>query len=99
MPRDMLHWLRELIRAPSNETGCVLSLCTEAQPAAPFGHRTMSYENIDPELPDPNRIRIEDAGELQYWSRSLHATPDELRLAVATVGPFVEKVCEFIRRT
>ena len=59
----------------------------------------MSDETTCQDLPDPNRIRLEDADELLYWSKSLHATPNELRLAVATVGPFVEKVCEFIRRT
>ena len=59
----------------------------------------MGKEKPHEDLPDPNRIHVDDAGELLYWSRSLHATPDELRLAVATVGPFVEKVCEFIRRT
>jgi hypothetical protein len=48
---------------------------------------------------DPNRIDIDDLDEVLYWSRSLRATPEELRLAVATVGPFVERVCEFIGRT
>ena len=59
----------------------------------------MSDEKPIQRLNDPNRIDIEDADEVLYWSRSLHATPDEVRLAVATVGPFVERVCEFIRRT
>jgi len=48
---------------------------------------------------DPNRIDIDDLDEVLYWSRSLRTTPEEVRLAVATVGPFVEHVCEFIGRT
>ena len=48
---------------------------------------------------DPNRIDVDDADEVLYWSRSLRTTPEDLRLAVATVGPFVERVCEFIGRT
>jgi len=51
------------------------------------------------EYPDPNRIDIDDVDEVLYWSRSLRATPEELRSAVVAVGPFVERVCEFIGRT
>jgi hypothetical protein len=47
---------------------------------------------------DPNRIDIRDAAALQTWSRSLDTTPDELRQAVANVGPFVERVCEYFRK-
>jgi hypothetical protein len=56
-------------------------------------------ERIRGRSSDPNRIDIDDFDEVVYWSRSLRATPEELRLAVATVGPFVERVCEFIGRS
>ena len=56
-------------------------------------------QRIRSDFSDPNRIDIEDSDEVLYWSRSLRATPEEVRLAVATVGPFVERVCEFIGRT
>jgi len=57
----------------------------------------MSDEKRCMEVPDPNRIDIHDALAMHNWSRSLNATPDELRLAIAKVGPFVEKVCEYLR--
>jgi Protein of unknown function (DUF3606) len=80
----------------ANESATSLSFRSHAP--AP-GRAKMSDEKTFQDSRDPNRIDIDDVGELRYWSQSLRTTPDELRLAVAAVGPFVEKVCEYISRT
>jgi hypothetical protein len=59
----------------------------------------LAAERTRENFSDPNRIDIGDPDEVLYWSRSLRTTPEDVRLAVATVGPFVERVCEFIGRT
>lgn len=58
----------------------------------------MSKEKNEVGYPDGNRINLNDPVEMLQWQRRLHATPDELRLAVETVGSSVEKVSEFLQR-
>lgn len=48
--------------------------------------------------PDELRIDIHRDAELTYWSQKLNATPDEIRWAVAWVGPTVKQVREFLNR-
>ncbi|MEO8164714.1 MAG: DUF3606 domain-containing protein [Betaproteobacteria bacterium] len=55
-------------------------------------------DKLTQDYADPNRIDIGDTVEVLYWSKSLNASPEEVRFAVATVGPFVEKVCEFLQK-
>ena len=41
---------------------------------------------------DDVRINVNEAYEVQYWSKKFGVTPDELRAAVAAVGPMVADV-------
>ena len=41
---------------------------------------------------DRSRINVNQPHELQYWSRKLGVTEQELRSAVEQAGPMVDKV-------
>jgi hypothetical protein len=47
--------------------------------------------------PDRQRIDVNDPDELRNWSKSLNATPEQIKEAVAKVGPTAEKVREHLR--
>lgn len=47
---------------------------------------------------DRSRINVNEEWELRYWSKSLGATPEQLRAAVDQVGPMVDKVREHIAK-
>ena len=42
--------------------------------------------------PDRDRINVHEAYELQYWTKALGVSADELRAAVDAVGPVAAKV-------
>ena len=42
--------------------------------------------------PDRSEINIHEPYEVEYWSKRLGVTPDELRTAVTHVGPSVRSV-------
>jgi hypothetical protein len=46
---------------------------------------------------DATRINVEQDHELSYWSEKLGASRDELRSAVAKVGPMVKDVREHLQ--
>ncbi|WP_082132194.1 DUF3606 domain-containing protein [Luteimonas sp. FCS-9] len=37
--------------------------------------------------PDRDRINVDEDYELRYWTQALDVTPEQLREAVAAVGP------------
>ena len=41
---------------------------------------------------DPERVNVNDASELAYWCRELHADADAVREAVSAVGVEVANV-------
>jgi hypothetical protein len=49
-----------------------------------------NLENRGPQ--DRSRINVHESWELQYWSKHLGVTPDELRDAVKAAGPAVSAV-------
>lgn len=42
--------------------------------------------------PDRDRINVNEDYELQYWTKALGVSADELRAAVDAVGPVAESV-------
>ena len=47
--------------------------------------------------PDDTRINVDQDHELTYWSKELGVSRDELRIAVAKVGPMVRNVREHLQ--
>jgi uncharacterized protein DUF3606 len=47
---------------------------------------------------DPVRIDLEDPQELGRWARALECAPDEVRRAVAAVGPLADRVRHYLAR-
>jgi hypothetical protein len=47
--------------------------------------------------PDNQRIDTNDANELRNWSKSLGATPDQIKDAVNKVGTSADKVRQYLR--
>jgi hypothetical protein len=42
--------------------------------------------------PDPKRINVNEQWELNYWTKELGCTPDQLRTAVSNVGVMADDV-------
>ncbi len=49
--------------------------------------------------PDRDRINITEDYELQYWTKELDITADELRAAVNTVGPASKAVRAYLGKS
>ncbi len=47
----------------------------------------MSDDKKNTGSPDRDRINVNEDYELQYWTKALGVSADELRAAVTTVGP------------
>lgn len=47
---------------------------------------------------DDSRINIEESYEMQYWSKKLGVTREELKQAVETAGPLVENVRNYLSK-
>ncbi|RYE53748.1 MAG: DUF3606 domain-containing protein [Sphingobacteriales bacterium] len=47
-------------------------------------------------MSDPITIDVYNPIELSYWTMGLQVTDEELKLAVAEVGPYVTDVCRKI---
>ncbi|WP_285308815.1 DUF3606 domain-containing protein [Stenotrophomonas maltophilia] len=47
----------------------------------------MSDDKKNTGSPDRDRINVNEDYELQYWTKALGASADELRAAVKAVGP------------
>ena len=47
--------------------------------------------------PDRSLINVNQDHELRYWTQTLDVSEDELRAAVAAVGPQADKVREYLR--
>ena len=52
----------------------------------------MSDDTRNVGTPDRDRINVHEAYELQYWTKALGVSADELRAAVDAVGPVAAKV-------
>ncbi|MBO1750112.1 DUF3606 domain-containing protein [Stenotrophomonas indicatrix] len=48
--------------------------------------------------PDRDRINVNEDYELQYWTKALGVSADELRAAVEAVGPTAAAVREHLRK-
>ena len=48
--------------------------------------------------PDDQRINVEQDHELNYWSKELGVSREELRKAVAQAGPVVKDVRQHLNR-
>jgi hypothetical protein len=46
--------------------------------------------------PDRDRINVNEAYELRDWSAHFGVTPEQLRAAVAAVGPMVKAVTRYL---
>ncbi len=47
---------------------------------------------------DRKRINVHEKYEVEYWTKTLGVSPDQLRDAVNTVGTSVEKVREYLKK-
>ena len=45
---------------------------------------------------DPKQINVHEDWELTYWSNKFGISKDKLRQAVQAVGPYVEKVKQYL---
>ncbi|APO94184.1 DUF3606 domain-containing protein [Xanthomonas vesicatoria] len=52
----------------------------------------MSDDKRNTGSPDRDRINVNEAYELQYWTKTLGVSADELRAAVEKVGPVAATV-------
>jgi hypothetical protein len=59
----------------------------------------MNHDTANPAVLDDQCINIQDPLELHIWAKSLGATREEIRSAVAEVGPFIDNVIEHLSRT
>ena len=48
--------------------------------------------------PDRSRINLNQDHEMQYWTKTLDVTEEELREAVRAAGSSADKVREYLRR-
>jgi hypothetical protein len=47
---------------------------------------------------DRSRIALNEEWEVRYWTKTLSASPDELRIAVREVGNSVEAVRKYLKK-
>ena len=52
----------------------------------------MSDDKRNTGSPDRDRINVNEDYEVQYWSKELGVTPEQLREAVVRAGPTVDAV-------
>ena len=52
----------------------------------------MADDKLKTGTADDVRINVNEAYEVQYWSKKFDVTPEELHDAVAAVGPMAEDV-------
>lgn len=52
----------------------------------------MSDDKNNSGSPDRDRINVDEDYELQYWTKTLGVSADELRAAVKVVGPTTKAV-------
>ena len=57
----------------------------------------MNDESANPAFLDDQCINVTNAIELHVWAKSLGAAREEIRAAVAKVGPLIDKVIEHLR--
>lgn len=58
----------------------------------------MSDDRKNAGSPDRERINVNEDYELQYWTKALGVSADELRAAVRAVGPTAAAVREHLRK-
>ncbi|TDB33859.1 DUF3606 domain-containing protein [Stenotrophomonas sp. TEPEL] len=58
----------------------------------------MSDDKKNTGSPDRDRINVHEDYELQYWTKALDVSADELRAAVEAVGPTAAAVREHLRK-
>lgn len=58
----------------------------------------MSDDKKNTGSPDRDRINVNEDYELQYWTKALGVSADELRAAVQAVGPTAAAVREHLRK-
>ncbi|HFJ9613220.1 TPA: DUF3606 domain-containing protein [Stenotrophomonas maltophilia] len=56
----------------------------------------MSDDKKNTGSPDRDRINVNEDYELQYWTTTLGVSAEELRAAVAEVGPTAAAVCKHL---
>jgi hypothetical protein len=59
---------------------------------------TMSDDKKNTGSPDRDRINVNEDYELQYWTKALGVSAQELRDAVKAVGPTATAVREHLRK-
>jgi hypothetical protein len=57
----------------------------------------MSDDKTKKDFRDRDRINPKEIYEIDYWSNALGVSEDELRKALAEVGPMVSKVKEWLQ--
>ena len=53
----------------------------------------------EPAVFDNQRINVQNPLELETWAKLLGASRDQIRRAVAEVGPFIDKVIEHLSKS
>jgi hypothetical protein len=59
----------------------------------------MDTETVRAVINANQRIDVRNSQELNTWAKSLDATPDEIKNAVAEVGPLIERVVGHLTKT
>ena len=57
----------------------------------------MSDDKSNRGTQDRQRIDVNDPDEVRNWCKSMGVTPEQLKAAVAKVGPMADKVSEELR--
>ncbi|PNV30721.1 DUF3606 domain-containing protein [Xanthomonas citri] len=65
---------------------------TLADPTTTIQEHVMSDDKRNVGSPDRDRINVNEAYELQYWTKTLGVSADELKAAVQKVGPLAVSV-------
>ena len=47
---------------------------------------------------DDSRINVNESYELQYWSEKMNVSREELKEAVAAVGPIADNVEDYLKQ-
>ncbi|MDB5397571.1 MAG: hypothetical protein JWM91_5077 [Rhodospirillales bacterium] len=58
----------------------------------------MSDDKSKASKPDHDRIKVNEDYELRRWSKKFGVTPEQLKAAVAAIGPMVENVRRYLKK-
>jgi hypothetical protein len=65
---------------------------------ASLREEAMADDKSKPGKADRDRINVDEEYELRDWSAKLWVTPEQLKAAVAAVGPMAEDVRRYLKK-